>query len=288
METYELRYFNAVAATQNVHRAAEALSVSPGSLSKAISRLEDELGVKLFDRIRRNIRLTSDGRILQERAAAILQLEEATRIELQGGHASFQVRLVGPEILLARVGPTLARDVRRDFPKARFNFQARTEHEVECAITSGDAHIGLTTGDIPHGVTSKRLFDVAFQTCVGRGHPLFKHAKAGAVVPVAQVLQHAFVSPDRPIMGLIGKRQSPDGWRDDKFPRRIDYVAGSLQLLEELVVHGDAVAYLPDYYAQQIPVAVLQISGCPYSCTQTAKLIARAPEQAAWLRRLFD
>lgn len=287
METYELRYFAAVAATENVHRAAEALAVSPGSLSKAVSRLEAELGVQLFERVRRNIRLTSEGRILQERAATILRLEEAARVELQGGRAGLSVRLVGPEILLARCGPALARQIRARHPKARCRFQAMTEAEAERAVTNGEAQLGFTTGDVLPGLAVKRLFDVTFLTCVGRAHPLFKAAKSGKPVPVARVLRHAFVCPDRPILGLTGKRQSPDGWRDDKFPRRIDFVADSLQLVEELVVHGDAVAYLPDYYVEQIPVAVVRIDDCPYSCTQTAKMIARAPEAAAWLARLF-
>lgn len=287
METYELRYFAAVAAAENIHRAADALAVSPGSLSKAVARLEAELGVKLFERVRRNIKLTSDGRTLQARAATILQLEEAARIELQGGRAGFQVRLVGPEILLAKMGPSLAREVSSRYPEARFNFQTCTEVAAERAVANGEASLGLTTGDAPAGLHIKRLFDVTFQTCVGRGHPLFKMAKAGKIVPVAEVLRHTFVCPDRPIMGLTSKRQSPDGWRDDKFPRRIKYVADSLQLVEELVVNGDAVAYLPDYYVAQISVAVLKISGCPYACTQTAKLMARDLEQAVWLKWLF-
>ena len=288
METFELRYFVAVAATENLHRAADALSVSPGSLSKAVARLEFELGVKLFERVRRNIRLTADGKILQTRATTILQLEEAARIELSGGRAAFQARIVGPEILLAKAGPALARSIGGRYPEARFSFHADDEFGTARAVAGGEAHLGLTTGEVPAGLTAKRLFDVVFQTCVGRNHPLFKAAKAGKTVPVADVLRHAFVAPDRPIMGLIGKRQSPDGWRDDKFPRRIGFVADSLSLVEELVVGGDAVAYLPDYYAAQIPVAILKISGCPYMCMQSVKLIARDPNAAGWMRDFFE
>ena len=58
METFELHYFLSVARFENVHRAAEHAAVSPASLSKAISRLEEELGAKLFARQGRNIVLT--------------------------------------------------------------------------------------------------------------------------------------------------------------------------------------------------------------------------------------
>lgn len=287
METFELRYFTAVAATENIHRAAEAVAVSPASLSKAIARLENELGVKLFERIRRNIRLTHDGRLLQERAAAILRLEEATRVELQGGRAGLTVRIAGPEILLAQAGPAVAQAVLAQHPKARFRFYTASEEEAERAVVTGEAQLGVTTGTIASKLTAKKMFEVEFKTVVGRGHPLFSAAKAGKTVPVENVLQHAFVSPDRPIMGLIGKRQSPDGWRDDKFPRRIAYVADSLKLVEELVTRGDAVAYLPDYFVARIDAVALKISGCPYACTQTARLFAKDPAAAGWMHRLF-
>ncbi len=58
MEIFELRYLLAVAQNENVHRTSEGLNVSPGSLNKAISHLEDELGVSLFYKQGRNIRLT--------------------------------------------------------------------------------------------------------------------------------------------------------------------------------------------------------------------------------------
>lgn len=287
METYELRYFVAVAKTENIHRAATAMSVSPGSLSKAIARLETELGVKLFDRIRREIKLTSDGRLLQQRASTILQLEEAARIEIQGGRAGFQVRFAGPEILLARSGVGITREIRKRHAEAKFTFIPCTEADADRAVVNGDAHLGLTTADISSELSVKKLFRVSFKTCVGATHPLFKAAKSGKNLPISEVLGYDFVCPDKPIMGLVGKYQSTDGWRDDKFPRRIGYVADSLQLVQELVVSGNAVAYLPDYYVEQIQVATLSISDCPYSCNQTVKLFARDPKRTSWLNHLF-
>src|SRR5271155_2109038 len=84
MEIFELRYFLEVAKVENIHRASEKSRVSPGSLSKAIARLEAELEVKLFSRAGRNIRLTDQGRLLRMRAAQLLQLEEAARVEIGG------------------------------------------------------------------------------------------------------------------------------------------------------------------------------------------------------------
>ena len=72
MELRQLRYFVAVADTLNFSRAAESLYVSQSALSKQISELEQELGVTLFERDRRNVALTQAGRVLQTEAKGIL------------------------------------------------------------------------------------------------------------------------------------------------------------------------------------------------------------------------
>src|SRR4051812_29253522 len=109
MEIFEIRYFLEVARHQNIHRASETLHVSPGSLSKAVSRIEAELGVKLFERKGRNIRLTDAGRLLKVRGSQIAELEAAARLELSGAEGSFQVTIAGPEVLLSQFGLTAVR-----------------------------------------------------------------------------------------------------------------------------------------------------------------------------------
>src|SRR3954468_674100 len=113
METFELRYFLDVARYENIHRASERLRISPGSLSKAIGRLQCELSVKLFSREGRNIRLTDHGRLLQLRASEIIQREEAAKIEIAGHLGSFQAVLTGPEVLLSRMGISISAEIRK-------------------------------------------------------------------------------------------------------------------------------------------------------------------------------
>jgi DNA-binding transcriptional LysR family regulator len=74
----QLRYFMAVAEELNFTRAAERLHMAQPPLSAAIRRLEDQLGVELFERTTREVRLTAAGRLLVERAGQLL--EEADRV----------------------------------------------------------------------------------------------------------------------------------------------------------------------------------------------------------------
>ncbi len=79
MEMHQLRYVVAVARTGNFSRAAEQCHVSQPSLSQQIQKLEDELGERLFDRLKREAKLTSHGQAFLRRAIRILEEVDAAR-----------------------------------------------------------------------------------------------------------------------------------------------------------------------------------------------------------------
>jgi LysR family hydrogen peroxide-inducible transcriptional activator len=82
MELHQLRYFCAIAETGSFSRAAERSHISQPSLSQQIRKLEDELGVRLFDRLGRSVRLTELGQAFLPRARAVLHDLEAARSEV--------------------------------------------------------------------------------------------------------------------------------------------------------------------------------------------------------------
>ncbi len=79
MELHQLRYFCAVAETGSFSRAAQHSHVSQPSLSQQILKLEGELGVRLFDRLGRSVRLTEVGKAFLPRALSVLRELEAAR-----------------------------------------------------------------------------------------------------------------------------------------------------------------------------------------------------------------
>lgn len=285
METFELRYFLGVAATENIREASEVLFVSPGSLSKAISRLEEELQVKLFSRENQRIRLTEEGRLLQIRASEILQLEEATKLELSGVRGTLKVTIAGSELLLGKLATAICKEVKLRHPLAQFEFQTTDDEDALERVRRGEAHLALLTSEIASKTEfrQKILGESTFVTYVGRSHPLAKKR----LVSVKELLEHAFVSPNLPLLGKVGMKQSLDGWRDDEFPRRVDFTTSSLKTLEELLVSGEAVAYLPDYLGKDLDVVALKVEGCPYSCSQKIKLVARKSRGLRWIDEIF-
>lgn len=102
MEVHQLRYFCAVAETGSFTRAAEREQVAQPSLSQQIMKLEEELGVRLFDRLGRTVRLTGFGQVFLPRARSILVELKAAKDEV----AERQSAVSGPVSI--GVIPTIA------------------------------------------------------------------------------------------------------------------------------------------------------------------------------------
>ena len=82
MELRVLNYFLMVSREENITKAAQLLHITQPTLSRQLMQLEDELGVKLFERSNHSITLTNDGLLLKRRAQEIVSLAEKTKKEL--------------------------------------------------------------------------------------------------------------------------------------------------------------------------------------------------------------
>ncbi len=115
MDLHQVRYFIAIAQSGSFTRAAEIAFVTQPTLSSAIAKLEAELGVLLFDRGTRGVRLTEGGQRFLPRARAILKEMEIARADFRGGHQTVSPRLrvgllnTAPAQRLAPVLRTLTR-----------------------------------------------------------------------------------------------------------------------------------------------------------------------------------
>ena len=80
MEMHEIKYFLAACGTLNFHRAAELSHVSQPALTRAVQKLEAELGGHLFQRDRSQIRLTDFGRLMRSHLEQVLHQTDTAKV----------------------------------------------------------------------------------------------------------------------------------------------------------------------------------------------------------------
>ena len=146
LELRLLRYFVAVAETEHVGRAAERLHVSQSPLSRQIHQLEELLGVALFERDGRRIRLTKSGRELLEPARDLLGRADAfvrdARAATTAGPGRIGIGFVGTAVATG-VLPTAMRALRADHPGVQIALRhAATEVQL-ALVRAGELDVAL-------------------------------------------------------------------------------------------------------------------------------------------------
>lgn len=124
MELYQLKTFAAVAKAGHLTRAAEKLNTSQPAVSAHIKALEDELGVVLFERTPKGMKLTPQGLVMREKADQVLQAADAMRFAAEHlqGELSGDVRLgmhTDPQYL--RTTRILA-EMKREYPNVGLSY----------------------------------------------------------------------------------------------------------------------------------------------------------------------
>lgn len=287
MEINELRYFLAVAEVESVQRAGRNLSISPGSLSKAIGRLESELGVKLFRRVGRNIRLTVEGKHLMLKAREITKLEESVRESILGSGTTVAVKIGGSESLLADIGVRLGAKLVQQYPHMKIQFEVCDRSELVARVRDREFDLGITTFEIPTVLEAQVCETIEFATYLSESHPLYETVCKGSV-SVHQVVEHPFVVPSGYSMGKAFESESADGWRDDVYPRKVQFEAASIKTIESLILSGVAIGYLPKKEVVKTAFKVIDINDCPYSNIQTVKIFTREKKDYSWKSMLFS
>ncbi len=145
MEIRVLRYFLTVVREEGINRAAEVLHITQPTLSRQLSQLEDELGVKLFNRGARKISLTSEGILLRRRAEEILSLVDRTEKELieQDEQVEGRIAIGGGVLSAMQVLPELIARFRESYPLVGFDIYTGNADLVKEQMEKGLIDIGV-------------------------------------------------------------------------------------------------------------------------------------------------
>ena len=145
MEIRVLRYFLTVVREESITKAADILHITQPTLSRQLSQMEEEVGVKLFNRGSRRITLTNEGILLRRRAEEILQLVDKTEKELieQEEQIEGKISIGCGEIAAVQVLPNLIKTFREKYPQVTFDIFTATADLVKEQMDKGLLDIGL-------------------------------------------------------------------------------------------------------------------------------------------------
>lgn len=175
MEIRQLRYFLEIARTEHLTTAARQLFVTQSTLSHGLRLLEEELGVALFERVGRGLKLSQAGRVFKDYAARALQELEAGRMAL-ADLASLQAGRLTVGVIptsLHTLVPSAVAAFNARYPKIQVVLRELLAPEIEALLLSGDLDLGMAfhpTGAA--GIDSEPLFDEQMQLVVHAAHPL--------------------------------------------------------------------------------------------------------------------
>jgi len=242
MELQQLSYFKAVARTQHVTQAAEDLGITQPALSRALARLERDLGVALFDHRGRSIRLNRYGRAyLKHVERALLALDEGRR-ELTGlsDREAGVIAFGFAHALGTRVVPDLIASFRAQHPRARFQLLQNASHMILAELETGDVDLALVS---PMPVAGERIESMELASeelflVVPHDHRLAKRKS----VRLAEVRDDAFVC----LREGYGLRALTDGFcASAGFTPKIAFEGEEIATLRGLVAVGLGVAIIP-------------------------------------------
>lgn len=145
MEIRVLKYFLTVVREGGINRAAEALHITQPTLSRQLSQLEEEVGVRLFHRGSRKITLTDEGMLLRRRAEEILSLVDRTEKELAWQEELIEGRIVigCGELAAMQVLPEIIASFHQQYPLVSYDFFTANADLVKEQMEKGLVDIGV-------------------------------------------------------------------------------------------------------------------------------------------------
>lgn len=178
IELHLLEQFVAVAREKNFTRAAAELNLSQSALSRAIQKLEDQLGQPLFERHPREVILTDQGELLLVRAKEILKLVEDTLSELAEASRRGRIRLGAIPTIAPYFLPGLLSSFAEKHPEISVIVQEDTTEDLIKRCNHGEIDLAiLALPIIAKRLEIEPLFDEDLLLVMPVGHPLEKAKK---------------------------------------------------------------------------------------------------------------
>ena len=240
MDLKPLKFFVTVAEQGSFTRAAEKLRLAQPAISIAIRKLEDEIGLPLFNRKDRAITLTAEGAIFLQHAKTILgQVKAAQRAmdemkELSRGEVSIGL----PTMLGSYYFPQLISEFIRQHPNLNFSVKEHGTRTLQRMIVDGELDLGIVvTENIPEALEFRPFLQQEMVVCVPPEHPFARR----------KIVTFADFAPEPLVLfkeGYFQREVIARVSRQAGLPPRIIFETNLLPLIKQMVRRGVGITTL--------------------------------------------
>lgn len=247
MHVHQLKVFRDIAQTTSISRGAEMNGISQSAASQLLSQMEKQLGVELFDRSRRPLRLTRAGKIYSEGCRDVVRRYE----ELDSQIESLKKEVVGSVrvVSIYSIGLYEMARIKEEFEalhsRANVHLEYMRPEKVYRAVSEDQADLGLVSYPNP----GKNLVSIPWrmERMVLVCHPSHPLAAKKSVLP-ADLGGQEFVSFD-PDLSI--RKATDRFFRDHGIHRRVVLEFDNIQMIKEALSIGSGISILPERTVRQ-------------------------------------
>lgn len=246
MEFHQVRYCVALYKNLNFTRAAEACNVTQPALTRAIQKLEDELGGSLFERERNLTQLTELGRLMRPLLEQTLAAAEAAKAQATQfrKHETGSLRIGLPPSISARVVISSLGELVPRIPELNLELVMADEAELMEDLLQGEADAAFvsSTTERPDRLNSWTMFKERFHLGMSAAHPLVRSQIIAVSALAGQTLVGRRGCSATAALHKLAAEADP--------PLRLRYLGESEEHLQQLAASGLGLVLVP----QHLPV----------------------------------
>lgn len=238
MDLSQLRYFLAIVETQGFTKAAELLFVSQPSLSAGIKKLEQELGVVLFERGGRRATLTAAGKIFLEKARNIIQEYQSALQTLQDFQQHPTLRLGVVCTLRISVISSLVSAFRVEHPHITIQLKDSYVNNLNKLLEDGEVDLILTVlNGEENSETSVKLFEQQLLLAVPEIHPFAQREE----INMSELEEQPYIER----INCEFWRENPLIYKSAGVETRTVYLANQEEWVIHLIQEGLGISFMP-------------------------------------------
>jgi LysR family hydrogen peroxide-inducible transcriptional activator len=260
MNIRDLKYIVAVAKEQHFARAAEASFVSQPALSMQIKKLEDELGVQIFERNQKNFLVTKVGAQIIKKAELILREAEEIKNIAKNSKDPFrgEIRIGAFPTLASYFFPAAVNKISKKFPKLKLLLIEEKTDELISKLKSGEIDAAFIAMPVlEDSLESKKIFSEEFLLAVPKNHDLAKAKKIAMKELKGKTLMlledgHCLRNQALEACSMMGAFEQQD------------FKATSLETLRQMVIAGAGITLMPEIAAhKEDKISYIKIAHAP-------------------------